>query len=151
MKKLSIMLVSLVLQNTIAQSQGCVAIRNLAGFGQFAQLGYQSKDKWMLDISNRYFTAFNVFEGKQNKGYSDSINLYENTLNIQLSHLMKNGWSFSLNVPVAANQITSRLEHGSGVRHSTTLLVLVISVLQFINGFLIQIRLVRVISRLALV
>ena len=120
MKKITALLLTVFVVNINIYSQGCVAIRNLAGFGRFAQLRYgQSNYKWMLDINNRYFEAYNLFEGKENTGYSDSINLYEYTLNLQLSHVMNNGWSYSLDVPIASNKITSRLEHASGFRHST--------------------------------
>src|SRR2546423_58490 len=94
------------------RSQGCVAIRNLSGFSQLAGLGYgQSNNKWMLDVDNRYFEAYNLFEGKQNTGYSDSINIYEYTLNLRLSHVINNEWSYALDVPIAANTISSRVEH----------------------------------------
>ena len=120
MKKLTILSSIVLFSINFVQSQGCIAIRNLAGFGQFAQLGYgQSTDKWMMDINNRYFEAYNLFAGKENTGYSDSINIYEYTLNLQLNHVMNNGWSFSLDVPIAANRIASRVEHASGFRHST--------------------------------
>jgi len=103
-----------------AQSQGCVAIRNLAGFGSFASLGYaQTQNTWSLDVNNRYFQAYDVFEGKTNKGGDDSINLYEYMINFELSHVLKNGWSISLDVPIASNTVVSRAEHASGERHST--------------------------------
>ena len=41
MKKLIALFIStVILCNHSVRSQGCVAIRNLAGFGQFAALGY---------------------------------------------------------------------------------------------------------------
>ncbi len=119
MKKLTIILTSFLFIIHLTYSQGCVAIRNLAGMGQFAQLGYgQTKDKWLLDINNRYFEAYNVFSGTTNQGY-DSINIYEYTMNIELSHIMDNGWAFSVDMPIASNTSVSRIEHASGFRHST--------------------------------
>ena len=104
---------------TAAHSQGCVAIRNLAGFGSFASLGYaQTQNTWSLDMNNRYFQAYDLYEGKTHKGY-DSINIYEYMINFELSHVLKNGWAFSLDVPIASNTIVSRVEHASGERHST--------------------------------
>ena len=65
MKKLIILLLILMASINFGYSQGCVAIRNIAGFGQFAQLGYgQSTDKWMMDINNRYFQAWRFLQGK---------------------------------------------------------------------------------------
>src|SRR5580693_5678369 len=119
MKKLLILAIGLLLLIDSSFSQGCVAIRNLAGMGQFAQLGYgQTSDKWMLDINNRYFEAYNVFAGTKSQGY-DSINIYEYTMNLELSHIMKNGWAISVDMPIAANTSVSSLEHASGYRHST--------------------------------
>ena len=103
-----------------AESQGCVAARNLPGTSQLAQLGYeQTSDKWTMDITNRYFEAYDLFEGTKNTGYSDSINLYEYTLNLDLNYAMDNGWSITMDLPIVANTATSSLEHASGFRHST--------------------------------
>lgn len=105
-----------------AQSQGCVAIRNLAGFGQFAQLGYgQSNDKWMLDINNRYFKAWKFLQGKTNispSSHSEDIDLYEYTMNIGLSRVLNNGWALGLDMPISANKISSIADNASGERHS---------------------------------
>jgi hypothetical protein len=100
-----------------AQTQGCIAIRNLpAGFGQFASLGYgRSTDKWMLDISNRYFESATAFQGKTNKGY-DGVNLYEYMINFSLTRLLDKGWALSLDMPIASN--TAATPSASGTRHS---------------------------------
>jgi len=101
-------------------SQGCVAIRNISGFGQFAQLGYgQSADKWALDINNRYFQAFEVYSGKERQP-NDGVHLYEYTMNFELTRVLDNGWSIALDMPIAANSVTSTLEHQSGVQHTTS-------------------------------
>jgi hypothetical protein len=109
--------------SNVSISQGCVAIRNLAGFGQFAQLGYGKTDeKWMLNLNNRYFEAWRFLQGKKDispTDASDNINLYEYTMNLGLSHLLKNGWVLELDVPVSANTVASKAEHASGERHST--------------------------------
>ena len=105
------------------RGQGCVAIRNLAGFGQFAQLGYsQNNDKWMLDINNRYFEAWKFYEGTKNispKDAADNINLYEYTMNLGLNRILKNGWSIQLDLPISSNTAVSKAEHASGFRHAT--------------------------------
>ena len=109
---------------TECRSQGCVAVRNLAGFGQFAQLGYkQAPDEWMLDFNNRYFGANQIFKGKDNVTPPDPTNglqLYEYTLNIELSRMLKNGWSLAFDLPISYNTIISRAEHASGDRHATS-------------------------------
>ncbi|HEY4876894.1 MAG TPA: hypothetical protein VIH86_15045, partial [Puia sp.] len=46
--------------------QGCVAIRNIAGFSQFAELGESSKtgkEKWLMDVNNRVFEAYTFLMG----------------------------------------------------------------------------------------
>jgi hypothetical protein len=102
------------------RSQGCIAIRNISGFGQFAQLGYgQSADKWALDINNRYFNAFEVYSGKERQP-NDGIHLYEFTTNFELTRILENGWSIALDMPIAANSVTSTLEHQSGIQHTTS-------------------------------
>lgn len=120
MKKLILLLSIFSLCNQIGQAQGCVAIRNLAGFGQFASLGYgQTTDRWSLDINNRYFTAQSLFVGKTDLKHEDSINLYEYYVNFQLSRVLSNGWSLSVDMPIASNTAVSSLEHAGGGRHST--------------------------------
>jgi hypothetical protein len=101
-------------------SQGCVPIRNLAGFGQFAQLGYtQSSDTWMLDVNNRYFQAFQLFAGNKPQPW-DGVHINEYSINFELTRLLKNGWAVALDMPIAANSVTSSLEHVSGYRHTTS-------------------------------
>ena len=81
MKRLSIFLISSIVCIHAARSQGCVAIHNLAGFGQFASLGYaESTQKWMLNINNRYFDAWTFLDGKKNitpAKRDDGLDIYE--------------------------------------------------------------------------
>ena len=122
MKLHFILMIGLFLICSESKSQGCVAVRNLAGFGQFAQLGYkQAPDEWMLDFNNRYFGANQIFKGKDNVNPPDPTNglqLYEYTLNIELSRMLKNGWSIAFDLPISCNTIISRAEHASGDRHA---------------------------------
>jgi hypothetical protein len=104
--------------------QGCLTIRNLAGFGQFAALGYKENNhEWMLDINNRYFHATQAFKGNKNVTPADpknglTINAY--TLNFELSRALKNGWVLAIDLPVSANSISDKLEHFSGEYHTTS-------------------------------
>ncbi len=120
MKKLTILaFLSVILINAI-YSQGCVAIRNLAGFGQFAQLGYgQSSDKWALDINNRYFQASQVYSLKNPQPW-DGLTIHEFTTNFEVSRIPEKGWTIALDVPVSTNSISSIIEHRSGFRHTTS-------------------------------
>jgi hypothetical protein len=120
MKKFFVTLFVTALFVRTGHAQGCVPIRNISGFGQFAQLGYaQSSDEWMLDINNRYFQAFQLYSGPVKQQW-DGIHIYEYTLNFELTRLLKNGWALSLDMPIAANSISSVLEHASGYRHTTS-------------------------------
>jgi hypothetical protein len=94
-----------------------VAIRNLAGFGQFAVLGYsQTPDTWSLDINNRYFETHTIFYGKDNHGY-DGIDGYEYTVNFGLTKILNHGWSLGVDMPIAANTAASAMNAQNG-RHS---------------------------------
>jgi hypothetical protein len=100
--------------------QGCVAIRNVSGFGQFAQLGYaQTSDKWSLDIDNRYYQASQVYTGKNPQPW-DGFTIYAFTTNFELSRILDKGWSLALDMPISANSISSVIEHKSGYRHTTS-------------------------------
>src|SRR5258706_2938243 len=120
MKKFTLFSSILLLYINFAQSQGCIAIRNLAGgsFGQFAQLGYaQSSDKWMVNLSTRYFESSKLLAGKKNiTSLAPDINLYESTTNIGITRMINNEWSIAMDVPVVANSLGS--PDPSGVRHS---------------------------------
>ncbi|HEY5407507.1 MAG TPA: hypothetical protein VIJ92_10470 [Ginsengibacter sp.] len=123
MKKLIFILPVFIILSGSVYSQGCVAIRNITGFGQFAQLGYgQSTDKWMMDINNRYFEAYRFLDGKKNITPSDlssGVTLYEYTMNLQLTRVLEHGWNISLDMPVSSNETYGALEHASGDVHST--------------------------------
>ena len=106
------------------KSQGCLAIRNLAGFGQFAALGYkENKHEWMLDINNRYFHATQAFKGSNNvtpANPNNGLSIHAYTLNFELSRVLKNGWALVIDLPISANSISNRFEHVSGVYHTTS-------------------------------
>ena len=123
MKKLFIALLMFMVSANFVYSQGCVAIRNITGFGQFTQLGYQqSNDNWVMDVNSRYFKAYNVFQGKTKETPADlrsGVTLYESTTNFELTRLLNNGWALSLDMPIDANETAGELEHASGEYHTT--------------------------------
>jgi hypothetical protein len=106
------------------KSQGCLPIRNLAGFGQFAVLGYkENKNEWMLDINNRYFHATQSFKGNKNvtpPDPSNGLSIHEYTMNLELSKVLKNGWVLAIDLPFSSNSFSNKFEHGSGVYHTTS-------------------------------
>lgn len=105
-------------------SQGCLPIRYIAGFGQFAQLGYlQSPDKWMMNISGRYFEAYQSFKGTTKilplpPPGKRFIN-YNHTLNFSINKALENNWSLGVDVPIMWAASVGSPEHLSGERHST--------------------------------
>lgn len=123
-KRVIIVVLVFTTSTTITYSQGCVAIRNIAGFGQFALLGYgQTADKWMMDVNNRYFEAWRFLQGKTDispTNHSDDIRLYEYTMNIGISRVLDKGWLLEVEVPIIANAVSSKAEHASGDRHTTS-------------------------------
>jgi len=124
LKKIFSLTIAISFLSTQSRSQGCVAIRNVAGFGEFAALGYkQTNDVWMMNINNRYFHATQAFKGKDNITPSDpnnGLSIYEYTMNLELSRILQKGWELAIDLPISSNTIVSKAEHASGVRHSTS-------------------------------
>ena len=123
-KSFFLVAISTLFFSSAVRSQGCVAIRNVAGFGEFAALGYkETTDKWMMNINNRYFHATQAFKGKDNVTPADPSNrlsIYEYTMNLELSRMMTKGWELAIDLPISSNTIVSKAEHASGERHSTS-------------------------------
>lgn len=113
----------LVFFNGFANAQGCIAIRNIAGFGQFAQLGYKQTDsKWMMDIDNRYYRAYTFLQGRTDltpKVLDSGLTFHDYTMNIQLSRVLDHGWSISVDMPICVNWQTGAGLHASGEAHTT--------------------------------
>ena len=77
----------------------------------------------MMIINNRYLNATQGFKGKKNvtpPDPSNGLSLYEYTLNMELSKVLKDGWALSVDLPFLSNTAVDKVEHGSGVRHSTS-------------------------------
>jgi hypothetical protein len=124
MKKLIISLLSILLINHLAHSQGCVAVRNISGFGQynFANNTF-STTNWQVDITGRYFKSFRDFKGTEDQKTveaNQSINHVYST-DLTVSRMLKDGWSLSLSLPITANSRSSTIEHGgiNTPRHTT--------------------------------
>jgi hypothetical protein len=115
---------SVVVLTVPAMSQGCIIIKNMAGFGQFAQLGYgQTEEKWMMNISARYFESVTPFKDNQQIAVDPdptkrNIN-YNTTVDLSVFRILNDGWGIGLALPISSNTLVSRAEHMSGDRHST--------------------------------
>jgi hypothetical protein len=85
-------------------------------------LGYSASDyKWFLNISGRYFNAYQTYVGETKLPAgkpTDRINNYNHVVNFSINRTLGNDWSLSLDVPIAANTIVSMGDHRSGDRHS---------------------------------
>jgi len=92
-------------------TQGCVAIRNVAGVSPDLLFeNIQPGDKLIFNVTNRYYEASSTFRG--DKYFTDTLvtnRIY--TLNISALRLLNNGWSVSLNVPVSANSRNNGADH----------------------------------------
>lgn len=115
MKKLSLLLIVALFIIGDAKSQGCVAVRNISGFGQYnlTDNAFSSSD-WQLNINNRYFKSFRDFRGKDdlNTPKENEAVVKSYSMDISISRLLRNGWSVDLSIPFSANSRTASLEHG---------------------------------------
>ncbi len=124
MKKLTILLLSFCLFNQASQSQGCITIRNISGFGQYnlTDNAFSISD-WQVNITSRYFKSFRDFKGttdQKTPEQNESVNHVFST-DVSISRLMRNGWSLGLSLPYTTNIRESSLEHGgANTRRYTT-------------------------------
>jgi hypothetical protein len=124
MKKLILFLMASFLVSQIARTQGCIVVRNIAGFGQYnlTDNAFSTSD-WQLDMTGRYFKSFRDFKGTkdQNTPEKDQSINHVYSMDISVSRLMRNGWSLNLSVPFTSNSRSSSLEHGGPgtTRHTT--------------------------------
>ncbi|HEV8270782.1 MAG TPA: hypothetical protein VGQ04_05710, partial [Chitinophagaceae bacterium] len=111
MKPLILSLLIVIAPAIRTNSQGCVAIRNVAGISPDLLFeNIQPNDKVIFNITNRYFEASKSF--RTDTVVSDTLvtnRIY--TLNFSIIRLLKNGWSITLNVPIAANSRNNGADH----------------------------------------
>jgi len=124
MKKLTIFLLGFALCNQAAQSQGCIAVRNISGFGQYNLTDNAfSTSTWQLNINNRYFKSYRDFKEKvdQKTPKQNEAVVKSYSMDLSLSKFLRDGWSLELSVPVSANSREASAEHGgpNTKRHTT--------------------------------
>ena len=111
MKRFILILISL-LSTLHAVTQGCVAIRNVAGVNpDLLFKNIQSGDRFILTMTNRYFEAARTYRGKN--FVTDTLvrnKLY--TLDLSLLRILPNGWSLALNAPISSNSRRNSNDHG---------------------------------------
>jgi len=114
MKKLALLSLALTITYYVAQSQGCISVRSLVGFGQFVmpQSG-EEPVKWVVNVNSRYFTSWKVYEGTtfiDQKPYERATN-YIFVADIAVSRMFDKGWSVSMDLPYTSASRTSVREH----------------------------------------
>lgn len=107
-----------------AHAQGCIAIRNIAGFGQYnpGENAFSSAT-WQVNITSRYFKSYRDFRGTtdlKTPAANQSVNHVFST-DLSVTRFLSKGWSLDLSIPVTANSRSSSLEHGGPgtTRHTT--------------------------------
>ena len=110
MKKLSLLLLN-ILFAIYAWTQGCVAIRNVAGISpDLLFKNMQPDDKLIFNVTNRYFEGSSTYRG--DKFITDTLvtnKIY--TLNISALRLLNKGWSIGVSVPISANSRNNGADH----------------------------------------
>jgi hypothetical protein len=94
-----------------AVSQGCVAIRNIAGVSPDLMFkNIQPGKTLVMNVTNRYFEASDTYKG--DKFITDTLvtnRIF--TLNFSLIKIFNKGWSLGLNLPFSANSRTNGADH----------------------------------------
>jgi hypothetical protein len=102
----------IMLPGCYAFTQGCVAIRNVAGVSpDLLFKNIDPNERFILNVTNRYFEASSTYIA--DKFITDTLvtnRIY--TLNISVYRLLENGWSLAVSMPVSANSRTNSRDHG---------------------------------------
>ena len=115
MKSFIVFSLIIVMPTNRILSQGCVAIRNVAGISPDLLFeNIQQGDKLIFNVTNRYFEASSTFRASRyNTDTLVTNKIY--TLNISVLRLLSKGWSIGLNVPVSTNSRNNGADHkGAG-------------------------------------
>ncbi|MDQ3843033.1 MAG: hypothetical protein M3342_03335 [Bacteroidota bacterium] len=122
MKKFLLLSVTALLFGHCAQTQGCIMIRNISGFGQFNLADNSfSTSTWQVNVIGRYFKSFREFRGTEDvKSPEPGINRVFAS-DFSVSRFLNNGFSVNLSLPVNANSRSTTTEHGGKgtPRHTT--------------------------------
>ncbi len=126
MKKSFLLFFALIVFSFSARSQGCIAIRNLTGFGQFSLPQYnQEPIKWLLNVNSRYSEFTKTYEGSNEVDVPSENQPYSNTFifDFAVTRFYDKGWSLTVDVPIMSGMRETWQEHGgiSGdhVKHKT--------------------------------
>ena len=117
MKQLLLLITCILFLPSKHDAQGCAGVKNISecSQGQYLQsdLGSTSSP-WNISINNRYFKAYRNFRGTvdlETPPANQAINK-NFTTEISINHLMNNGWSLTVAVPISVNAREASGEHG---------------------------------------
>src|SRR5258706_7691450 len=126
MKKFSLT-IALLVASFVALSQGCIPVRNLVGFGQFAKPEYdplnQEPIKWLVNVNSRSYKSFQTFDGssKVEEAEADQKVNHVFVMDLSVTRMLERGWSYTIDVPIAAADRTTWQEHDptTKIKHTT--------------------------------
>lgn len=116
MKKLTIIIITILLHHQYAISQGCVAIKGSGSSCMMSHPDSISQPGWQAGTSIRYFKSFRHFSGtKENKERllqnTEVIN-YTTIFDFTLTRIINDRWSVMMGIPIINNGRSSLYEHG---------------------------------------
>lgn len=126
MKKCVLLSLSVFVFSFAANAQGCIAIRNLTGFGQFSLPQYnQEPIKWLVNVNTRYSEFHKTYEGINEVAIPSENQPYSNTfiLDFAVTRFYNRGWSVTMDIPIMNGMRETWQEHGGAagdhVKHKT--------------------------------
>lgn len=116
MKKLTIIIIAVLMMDQYAISQGCVAIKGSGSSCMMSHPDSVSKPGWQAGTSIRYFKSFRHFSGtKENKERleqnTEVIN-HTTIFDFTLTRILSDRWSVMMDIPIINNARSSLYEHG---------------------------------------
>ena len=108
---------SLLIISSLVYGQGCIPIRNIVGFGQFMNPEYDAINgtptNWLINVNSRYLKIARSYAGPDRTNIPPEDERINETFitNFGLARLFENGWSLTIDVPLAANSRTTWQEH----------------------------------------
>lgn len=108
---------SLLIISSLVYGQGCIPIRNIVGFGQFMNPEYDAINgtptNWLINVNSRYLKIARSYAGSSRTNIPHEDERLNETfiMNFGITRMLANGWSLTLDVPLAANSRTTWQEH----------------------------------------
>lgn len=116
-------LIALSITFSKAHAQGCVAIRSNGGTCTMNDPSHNTQSGWVLGLNARYFKSFRHFssteEQKQRVAQHTEVINHTASVDVGLTKIVNDRWSFGFYVPVTSNTRSSLYEHDRVHRYST--------------------------------